>query len=756
MEVLEKEMGKTRRFYQLQLMRAAIASAITIFLTRVADLGTNETLLVLAALLGTWIAGRMLLKGRSFLGALLTHAVLFVGVVFILWFTNLVLTGADSAEATKDFYVYRLAEHLTLLGIFYAASFLTTWYFWCARQAVTVEATLFAVVFLSLLSGHRNYHLDAPKKISELAWQSGLPPEQLILGLAAGFTVFLWLYLVLAGTRPLFSGALPLESDGSVSRLLRILIPTGLLLALFGYTAYVGHSYNNDMSRATNGVGENKEQGQSPLGFHSAIGQTKQPAALVRLEGDYAKNPWSPMLYLREGALSEFNGKELVNASREYDTDVPRIQPGQPYISIESEPGPNREKITQSIYLLTKHSSPFAIDFPRSMRLIKNPDPERFQLAYQALSYAPTIKVDEIVGEDVGDSNWTDAMLKHYLRAPGSISELPETPIPLEPDKPVLDKNGEDLRYAELSRELTKDAESPVLKASLISKYLSEKSIYTRNPGHQVTGKGDPVAPYLFSEKMRGYCVHFAHSAVYLMRLAGIPARIGTGYLTDLTYAKDGHILLHLGDRHAWPEIYVKGQGWVVLDVTPAQAENEQVIVPDEKLLEELMSKIDPAQDLVTPPPPEPEEEKKKENILDKLAKREVLLPVFALLISAWLLVKFWLRFGYRFARDDTRRVQLAYTSVASLLCDLGLSRRYGETRHEYAARLRKSFGVDAERVTSFLEKLTYRGPQPMPASGELHEAITQTVKSYDEHNQRWKRPLAFLSPVSVGRWRRW
>ena len=172
------EQRQTGRFYQLQLMRAAIAAVITIFLTRVADLGTNETLLVIAALLGTWSAGRMLQKGRIFLGALLTHAVLFTIAASCLWFANLVLTGADSAEATKDFYVFRLAEHLTLLGIFYSASFLTTWYFWCARQAVTVEATLFSAIFLWLLSGHRNYHLDAPKKISEMAWQAGLPPEQ--------------------------------------------------------------------------------------------------------------------------------------------------------------------------------------------------------------------------------------------------------------------------------------------------------------------------------------------------------------------------------------------------------------------------------------------------------------------------------------------------------------------------------------------------------------------------------------------------
>ena len=142
--------------------------------------------------------------------------------------------------------------------------------------------------------------------------------------------------------------------------------------------------------------------------------------------------------------------------------------------------------------------------------------------------------------------------------------------------------------------EITAEPDPPILKAAMIVHYLSEESIYTTKPEHQVSEEGDPVAPYLFGEKKRGYCVHFAHAAVYLMRLAGIPARIATGYLTDLTYAKDGHILLHLGDRHAWPELYVRNIGWVVADVTPKNAEGEQVIIPDENLLEELISKIDP------------------------------------------------------------------------------------------------------------------------------------------------------------------
>ena len=174
--------------------------------------------------------------------------------------------------------------------------------------------------------------------------------------------------------------------------------------------------YSSELTRATNGVGQGGDEGTSPLGFHSAIGQTKQPAALVRLEGDYADNPWAPMLYMREDALSSFNGKELVLANRAFDSDIPRIKPGQSFVKGQAQsPGPNRKAITQSMFLLTKHKAPFALDFPKSIRIIKNPDPERFVLAYQALSYAPVQNLETLIGEKVGSQQWDSQHLGALL-----------------------------------------------------------------------------------------------------------------------------------------------------------------------------------------------------------------------------------------------------------------------------------------------------------------------------------------------------
>lgn len=751
-----------RRFRALQLIRALIAVGASIFIAQTVDLGSPLALLITSAIVGIYFAGTLLKRGARFPRVVLWHLALGLLLYGGLSLTNLAFTADSTKASINDFYIYRLAEHIRLVIIFYLAGFLSTWAFWFFRSTLTIEVISFSLLFTWLLSGHRNYNLDSPKNISGLAWEYpifqifDLGPQHILLALGLLFVVAVGLYLFLGTTRPLFGSQQPVKNFEPVQAGVAVTIPL-LLLTLLGVYAYsVNQFYSVDLSRTTNGVGMEGEEGESPLGFHSAIGQTKQPAALVRLEGDYNENPWTPMLYMREGALSNFDGHELVVANRNFDSDVPRIQPGQPYISFETDLPDGRKKVTQSIYLLKEHAAPFAVDYPRSIRLIKNPDEDRFELAYQALSFAPTIRPDQLIGENVGDPKWDQATWAHYLRAPGSQSLSAALDFQVG-QEPVLDEFGEDLRYLALSKELTTVADAPVLKAAYISDYLSKESIYTRAPGHELTQKGDPVAPYLFSDEKRGYCVHFAHAAVYLMRLSGIPARIATGYLTDLSYAKDGHILLHLGDRHAWPEVYVEGQGWVVLDVTPERAENEEAIIPDEKLLEELMSKIDPAEELLDPILPEELGIDETTSMLTNLLKKKILGPTFVTLLIAWLLLKLWLRFGYTVAPAGVAKVRLGYISFAATMADIGISRRWGETRQEYSKRLRSDLNINASRITELNELRTYRGnSNGQIGTDQVAGALQEFRETFDKSKKKWRRYVGIVSPLSVGKWYRW
>lgn len=85
------------------------------------------------------------------------------------------------------------------------------------------------------------------------------------------------------------------------------------------------------------------------------------------------------------------------------------------------------------------------------------------------------------------------------------------------------------------------------------------------------------VDDFLFGSK-RGFCEHYAGSFVFLMRAAGVPARVVTGYLGGEINPLDGHIVVRQSDAHAWAEVWMGQElGWVRADptasISPARVE---------------------------------------------------------------------------------------------------------------------------------------------------------------------------------------
>jgi len=73
-------------------------------------------------------------------------------------------------------------------------------------------------------------------------------------------------------------------------------------------------------------------------------------------------------------------------------------------------------------------------------------------------------------------------------------------------------------------------------------------------------------------DRKEGFCEHFAAAFVVIMRAAGVPARIVTGYQgTDLP-AVDGYYIVRQSSAHAWAEFWQSGTGWVRADPTGAVA----------------------------------------------------------------------------------------------------------------------------------------------------------------------------------------
>jgi len=89
---------------------------------------------------------------------------------------------------------------------------------------------------------------------------------------------------------------------------------------------------------------------------------------------------------------------------------------------------------------------------------------------------------------------------------------------------------------------------------------------YTLNP--PPLGR-DSVDDFLFGTK-RGFCEHFSSAFAYLMRAAGVPARIVTGYQGGEVNPVDGYVTVRQADAHAWVEVWLGAGGWTRVDPTAA------------------------------------------------------------------------------------------------------------------------------------------------------------------------------------------
>ncbi|MEU4529854.1 DUF3488 and transglutaminase-like domain-containing protein [Micromonospora ureilytica] len=66
-----------------------------------------------------------------------------------------------------------------------------------------------------------------------------------------------------------------------------------------------------------------------------------------------------------------------------------------------------------------------------------------------------------------------------------------------------------------------------------------------------------------------GYCQQYAAAMAWLVRAAGIPARVAFGFTNGSKRDGDTFTLTNL-NLHAWTEVYFDGAGWVPFDATPA------------------------------------------------------------------------------------------------------------------------------------------------------------------------------------------
>ena len=98
--------------------------------------------------------------------------------------------------------------------------------------------------------------------------------------------------------------------------------------------------------------------------------------------------------------------------------------------------------------------------------------------------------------------------------------------------------------------------------------FRQQPFFYTLNPPRMIQ---NPVDTFLF-ESRRGFCEHYAGAFTFLMRAAGVPARVVTGYQGGEWNPMANHLTVRQADAHAWSEVWLPKRGWVRIDPTAAVA----------------------------------------------------------------------------------------------------------------------------------------------------------------------------------------
>ncbi|MGQ8365763.1 transglutaminaseTgpA domain-containing protein [Glaciecola sp. 1036] len=121
--------------------------------------------------------------------------------------------------------------------------------------------------------------------------------------------------------------------------------------------------------------------------------------------------------------------------------------------------------------------------------------------------------------------------------------------------------NPETKKYIE---SLALDSLSNFEKMHKIAEIFTPESFkYTLKPPLM---QNEPVDQFLFSYR-RGFCSHYASALTYMLRLAGVPSRIVTGYQGGLEQATS-ILTVRQYDAHAWVEAWQEDIGWVRIDPT--------------------------------------------------------------------------------------------------------------------------------------------------------------------------------------------
>jgi transglutaminase-like putative cysteine protease len=580
--------------------------------------------------------------------------------------------------------------------------------------AVALEVGLAAAAFGIALAGHRRGMLHRPFALGDWIWQWGLDPTLVLLAVGGAATLLLALLLV-SEARP---RRIPLHL--SVLALVALLIAALVRLNGLPQPDPPGSGAAEvEQARGEQGRLEQSASGRSnDWDFHDEFETDldERPVAIVVFHDDYS--PEIGSYFFRQAALSQWNGRRLVRATRDdVDRDIPRAFPAA-RMRVEGAPrSDGREPLETTTGLLVDHTRPFALDAPDWLEPVESRS-LRFQRAYAALSQVPTTTFPDLLGRGSGDEEWSPSIREHYTMGP------------------------DDPRYAQLAASI-RDAlprslrDDPLALALAVKVYLDEQGFYSLKNRH--ASAEDPTASFLFGD-LTGYCVHFAHASTFLLRALDVPARVATGYAVP---ARDGYggsaLLIRALNAHAWPEVHIAGAGWTSVDPTPHRSDLAGVPAVDpelQRLLGELLrGQLDPNAPHIA-------------NAEPSFTARAILVFLGGSALCCVLL-----GYAIRISRQLTGRFasaqsapRLVYRATLDRLASVGWRRHFGESRERFAGRTRRvAPSLDALTGVHLRWALGDDGSNADPS--QLHSLAREVRAELRATVPAWRRALALFDP---------
>lgn len=301
----------------------------------------------------------------------------------------------------------------------------------------------------------------------------------------------------------------------------------------------------------------------------------------------------------------------------------------------------------------------------------------------------------------------------------------------------VLPSTGNE-RAREFASELRAQSASDLAYAQAVLDYFNQQQFfYTLNPP---TLGENPVDEFLFDTR-QGFCEHFSSAFTYLMRAAGIPARVVTGYMGGEFNPYDGTLVVRQYDAHAWSEIWLPGEGWRRVDPTAAvapervnQGSNSVLQAEEEFLGDEVftlvrfrdslflnslryrLEMIDYAWNRFVLNYNQDTQSQLFARLFGSLSQWKVVLVVVAVVMA---LVAFvgWVVFR-RSARAVLPPLTRHYLHYCDYLASRGFARQPGETATHYLERVaahNPQWRSEMEAITHDYQRLAYAQPTPDP-----------------------------------------